>query len=172
MIQQIQYDTDEIQKFLDATKNSKLNEYNQTMQKLLSVQSRIPIISDIDPTELHQIIKKLKFMQYSFKDFIIKEGDVSQEIFFILSGECHVFVGNKKVGAIPTGSTFGEAAAVFSTKRNASVVCSSDKMTALSFGINHDNMDFCAPALASLYKNLALQINTKLEAMNQSLTKK
>jgi len=172
MIQQVEYDLEDIEKFLEITKISKANEYSQTLKKLLNVQSKISIIADIDPAELKVIIEKLKFVSVPFKEFIIKEGDISQEIFFVLSGEFHVFSNNKKVGVIAAGQTFGETAAVFNTKRNASVVCASKVATVLSFCINHENIDFCAPALAKLYKNLALQINTKLEEVNSQLIKK
>ena len=172
MIQQVTYDIDDIQKFLELNELSKLEECEQTLQKLLSVQKKISIIANIDPEQLKVIVDKLQFIKYNFKDIIIKEGDISQEIFFILSGECHAFHNNKKIGGIKAGSTFGEAAAIFNTKRNASVLCSSKEVTVLSFCINHDNMDFCAPALAKLYKNLARQINTKIEEMNDNLVKK
>lgn len=172
MIQQVQYDIDDIEKFLEINELAKRDKGSQTLQKLLHVQSKISIIADINPEELKVILKKLRFIKYNFKDFIIKEGEISEEIFFILSGECHVFAENKKVGVIPAGNTFGESAAIFHTKRNASVVCSSQETTVLSFSVNHDNIDFCAPALAKLYKNLARQINTKLEQMNSNLVKK
>lgn len=172
MIQQVVYDIDDIEKFIELNKTSKAEEYSQTLQKLLNAQNKISIIANIEPSELKVIIDDLKFVKYNFKDFIIKEGDVSKEIFFILSGECHVFHQNKKIGEIPMGKSFGESAAIFSTKRNASVVCSSKEVTVLSFSINHDNMDFCSSALATLYKNLALQINNKLEEINSKLVQK
>ena len=58
------------------------------------------------------------------------------------------------------------------TKRNASVLCLSKEATLISFSIDHDNMEFCAPALAQLYKNLAFEINAKLEDLNEEYTKK
>ena len=172
MIRQIQYDIDDIEKFLQVHKNSKEHEYSQNLGKLLHVQNKIPIFVGLDPKEIKVIVNNLKFVKYPYKDFVITQGDTSQEIFFILSGECHVFVNKNKVSEISTGTTFGEASAIFGTKRNASVVCSSKEVTLLSFSINHDNLDFCAAALATLYKNLAQQINTKLESMNTNLIKK
>ena len=109
---------------------------------------------------------KIKFITFNFKDVIIEEESSAKEIFFILSGECQVFVKNKKVGRLKSGETFGESAAIFNTKRNARVVCSKNSTVLLSFCIDHDNMDFCAEALATMYKNLAYQINIKLEDMN------
>ena len=172
MIQQVLYEIDDVEKFLDITEKYSKEENSQTLQKLLNVQNKISIIADIDPSELKVIIENLRFIKYNFKDYFIKEGDLSREIFFILSGECHVFHQNTKIGEIKAGQSFGESAAIFNTKRNATVVCASKEVTVLSFSINHDNMDFCAPALAKLYKNLASQLNKKLEEMNEKIVKK
>ncbi|MDF1875349.1 cyclic nucleotide-binding domain-containing protein [Sulfurimonas sp. SAG-AH-194-I05] len=171
MIQHVIYDMDDIDRFLEVHETNS-DAYSQTLQKLFNVQNKIPIIANIEQKDLEVILENLKFSRYNFKDFIIKEGDLSTEIFFILSGECHVFHNNSKIGILKAGTSFGEAAAIFNKKRNASVVCASDASTLLSFSINHDNMDFCAPSLAQIYKNLASQINTKLEVMNDNLTKK
>lgn len=172
MIQQVEYDIEDIEKFLDVHENSLLNKDSKTLEKLLSVQNKISLIANINEHELKAIITNLQFIKYNFKDYIIQEGDISQEIFFILSGECHVFVKNKKVGVLQSSTTFGEGAAIFNTKRNASVVCASKEVTLLSFSINHENIEFCSSAMATLYKNLALQINAKLERMNMDLIKK
>ncbi|MBC8237056.1 MAG: cyclic nucleotide-binding domain-containing protein [Helicobacteraceae bacterium] len=172
MIQQVEYDIDDIEAFLEVHENSEFNRDSKTLEKLLSVQNKISLIANIDEYELKAMIEKLQFVKYNFKDFIIKEGDISQEIFFILSGECHVFVESKQVGVLKSGTTFGEGAAIFNTKRNASVVCASKEVTVLSFCINSENAEFCSSAMATLYKNLALQINTKLEKMNMDIIKK
>lgn len=172
MIQQIKYDIEDVEAFLEVYENSQLHKDSKILEKLLSVQNKISFIANINEDELKAIIHHLQFLKYNFKDYIIREGDLSQEIFFILSGECHVFVGDKKVGVLKSGTTFGEGAAIFNTKRNASVVCASKEATVLSFSINHENTEFCSSAMATLYKNLALQINAKLERMNIDLIKK
>ena len=172
MIQQVTYNSEDIAKFLEVHESTPEYEYSQTLQKLLSVQNRISIIADIEQTELKIIIDKLKFVKHNFKDYVIKEGEISKEIFFTLSGEFHVFNGGNKIGVIPAGNAFGETAAIFNTKRNASVVCASKEATLLSFCINADAIEFCPTGLATLYKNLASQINSKLEEMNHNLAKK
>lgn len=172
MSEQIYYDEEDIEAFLEVTRRANQKEESQTLRKLLSVQDKISIISNIEPSDLKAITYNLKFIKYAFKDIIVQEGDTSEEIFYIFSGECQVFHKNKKVGEIHAGSTFGEAAAIFGSKRNATVACSSKYATVLSFSIDNNNMEFCAPALATLYKNLASQINAKLEDMNDALLKK
>jgi len=169
-MQSVVYDEDDVERFLDVQDMIDETSDRIILDKLLHVQNKISIIANIESDDLRAIVYDLKFINYKYRDFIIKEGDVSQEIFFILSGECQAFVKKKKVGVLQKGKAFGESAAIFNTKRNASVVCSSKEgATLLSFSIDHENMDFCAEALAKIYKNLAYQINVKLESMNQAL---
>ena len=167
MKQQVVYDKNDIENFLNLTKDEEKNDRrSKNFKKLLGVQKKISILSNINKIDLQQIVYNIQFLTYDFKDVIIDEDTKAREMYYILSGECQVFVKNKKVGKLKAGETFGESAAIFNTKRNARVVCSKNSTVLLSFCIDHDNMDFCAPALATMYKNLAYQINTKLEDMN------
>jgi len=171
MIHHVVYNEDDIEQFLELTHNIEDSD-SKTMKKLLSVQNKISLIANIDQSELKAIIYDLKFVKYNKKDIIVEQGEVSKAIYFILSGECSVFVDSHQVGVLKARDSFGESAAVFAEKRNATVVCSSEQLTLLSFCIDDDNMEFCAQALATLYKNLAYHINHKLEELNQRHIKK
>lgn len=167
MIASIEYNENDIENFLEFDNEmNKSRSYSKIFDRLLEVQNKIPILKGISKQDLKVILQNLKFTKHNYKEIVIKEGEVSQEIFFILSGECQVFVNKKKVGDLKPGKSFGEIAAIFHKTRNATVACSSQELMLLSFKIDNDNMDFCAPALATLYKNLAYQINNKLESMN------
>ena len=161
------YNEDEIADFLKFTKIME-TQNSKNMKKLLSVQNKIPILSGIDPLDIQAIIYDLKFLKVQHLESIVKEGDNTREIFFILSGECGVFVKNNQVNTLKKGDSFGESASIFQTQRDATVVCTSEEVTLLSFSIDHDNLEFCAVALAKMYKNLAFQINAKLEKMNSN----
>ena len=97
---------------------------------------------------------------------LLSENDISNDIYFLIEGECQVFHKEKKVGILYAGNIFGESGVIFKTKRNASVVCASKTATLLTFKIDEESNEFTTGALATLYKNLALQINTKLETLN------
>ena len=169
-MQHTAYNASDIEEFLKVD-DAQEHDESKIMKKLLSVQNKISIFVAIEPDDLKAIIYDLKFIKYSRKDILIKEGDVSKNIFFILSGDCQVFVKNHKVGELTKGQSLGETAAIFNTPRNATVACSSENATILSFSIDHDNMQFCGAALAQMYKNLAFEINSKLEDMNKTLSK-
>lgn len=166
------YSVEDIEKFLEITRLENEKPENISLKKLLSVQDKIPIFRNIDPEELKAIIYDLKFIKYKFKDYVIEQGDISENIYYILQGNCQVFSSGQKVATLGAGTVFGESAAIFKTKRNASVVCSSEEATLLSFSIDEDNVEFCAQALLTLYKNLASQINAKLESSNATMIKK
>lgn len=166
------YTVDEIEQFIEINKKLEQEEQSLSVKKLLRVQDKISIFKDIDPHELKAIVYELKFVKYKFKDYVVEEGDIKEEIFFIIEGECQVFHKKHKVGALKSGTVFGEAGAIFKTKRNASVICATKEATLLSFRIDQNNMEFCSNALAILYKNLASEINAKLEDLNRSCTTK
>ena len=166
------YITEDVKKFLQINKDTENEEQSRSLKKLLSVQDKISIFRDIDPDELKAIVYNLKFVKFKFKDYVIEQNDTNEEIFFIIDGECQVFHNKKKVGKLRAGEIFGESGAIFKSQRNASVVCASEDATLLSFCIDENNMEFCASALAVLYKNLASEINAKLEEINFEFIKK
>lgn len=166
-----EYSLDDIEKFLEINRVEHTQNQNSNIQKLLSVQNKIAIFKDINPVELKAIIYNLKFIKYHLGDYIIKQNDSSQEMFFIITGKCEVLHNTTKIATLKAGDIFGESAAIFKTKRNASLACSSSETTLLSFCIDDDNLDFCASALATLYKNLAFEINAKLQDINYEYIK-
>ncbi len=169
---QVNYSINDIANFLEVTRIVREQPNSKSLDKLLSVQDKISIFKNIDPLELKAIVSDLKFVKYKFKDYVVKQNDESLEVFFIINGECHVFRDKNKIGVLKPGAVFGEAGVIFKTKRNASVVCASEEATMLSFCIDEENIEFCAPALATFYKNLASQINDKLESLNQAFAAK
>ena len=165
---QSNYTIKEIEKFLEIDADVKEEEHSMSLRKLIQVKDKISIFKNIDEYDLKAIVYDVEFIKYKFKDYIVKENDDSNNILFIIKGECQVFHNKKIVAKLKSGEIFGETAAIFHTKRNASVVCSSEETTLLSFCIDQKNLEFCAEALALLYKNLAFEINAKLEDLNDS----
>lgn len=161
----IEYLVEDIETFLRINEEE-IEEDSQSLAKLLSVANRIQIFKNIDSLDLKAIVYDVKFERYKRKDYVVEQGQLKKEIFFIIDGECQVFFNTTRIGKLRPGEVFGEAGAIFGTKRGATVICASEKATLLSFKIDEENIDFCAPALAILYKNLAFEINTKLSTIN------
>ena len=161
----IEYFVEDIEKFLRINEEE-IEEQSQSLSKLLSVSDKIKIFKNIESLDLRAIVYDVKFERYKLKDYIVEQGQLKKEIYFIIDGECQVFYNTTRIGTLRPGEVFGEAGAIFGTKRGATVICASEKATLLSFKIDEENIDFCAPALAALYKNLAYEINTKLDGLN------
>jgi CRP-like cAMP-binding protein len=166
------YSVDDIEEFLNISDDEKSKSDSQIMQKLLSVQDKITIFKNIDPYELKSIVYDLKFMRFKHKDYIVEQDTQNNEIYYIIDGLCQVFKSKVKIGELHPGSSFGESGAIFSHKRNATVVCASESATLISFKIDQENLDFSARALAILYKNLASEINAKLDELNNQVATK
>lgn len=172
MMQSQKYLLQDLEKFLKINEAFEKEIENESLRKLLSVQDKISIFRDIDPYDLEAIVYDVKFVKYKQKDYIIRQKQTREEIFFIISGECFVYSDNKKVGDLRSGEVFGEGGAIFKTPRSASVVCASKDAVLISFCINENNLEFCASAIATLYKNLAFEINAKLEDVNHAFGQK
>lgn len=171
MSSEIIYTIEEIEQFLQLHEDD--DEFSQTksMKKLLSVQNKISIFKNIDPEDLKAIVYNLSFKKFKFKEYVVKQNEISNELFFIIDGKCQVFYNKQKVGELGAGEVFGESGAIFKTTRSASVICASEELTLLSFCIDENNMEFCAEALATIYKNLASQIDAKLREINYVYSK-
>ena len=165
MSNNIEYLVEDIEKFLKINADE-IEEQSLSLKKLLSVADKIKIFKHIDPIDLRAIVYDVQFERYKFKDHIVDQGQLKKEIYFIIDGECQVFYNTTNIGTLRPGEVFGEAGAIFGTKRGATVICASPKATLLAFKIDEENVDFCAEALATLYKNLAYEINTKLDTLN------
>jgi CRP-like cAMP-binding protein len=166
MSQLSSYLPEDIKNFLLVHQEEQNSEQSKSLKKLLSVQDKISIFKNINPEELKAIVYDLKFIRAARNDLIIKENDESRDIFFIIDGKCEVLREGNKLGTLRPGEIFGESGAIFHSKRNANVVCASEEVKLLSFKIDENNLEFCSVALATLYKNLAHEINAKLEEIN------
>lgn len=166
-----EYSIDEIKEFLVVNELESEKE-NKHLEKLSRLHNKVFLFKDIDFNELKTIIDDLKFVKYSYKDFITNQGEISTQMFYIIQGECDVLYNNKKVGKLKSGEVFGENGAIFHTQRNASVVCSSEEINLLMFSLDQNNMEFCSKALATMYKNLSSEINSKLSELNMAYISK
>jgi hypothetical protein len=74
--------------------------------------------SDLFIREIVQILEPMVFLPH---DFIIRQGEFGDCMYFLSTGDVEVLVGEQKVAQLGEGSPFGEAALIQGEKRNASV---------------------------------------------------
>jgi len=111
------------QEFIDAivSDNAKFQVWNQYLSCLCqSYQLLMCYFSRQDTQYLPET------RQYKKDDIIIEEGTEGDEVFTLLRGTAKVMSNNEEVGEIHEDEIFGAIAALTDTKRNASIVATSD----------------------------------------------
>ncbi len=166
------YDIDDIEKFIHYTKQLQHSDEYQSLQKLLSVKDKIAIFHDISKYELKALVYDVKFKRVKFKEYILKEREKSVAIYYILQGECQAFKDKKLIGTLHEGDTFGEIGVITNTPRSADILCSSKEAILLEFKLHQEKNAFNAQALATIYRNLAISINEKLQQLNIAAVKR
>ena len=58
---------------------------------------------------------------YSDRDEIVKEGEMDDRFYILVSGQCSVERHGKQLGAIDTGDCFGETSYVSGARRTATI---------------------------------------------------
>ena len=156
----------QLKELLEQSQALKMLQENKTLQKLLSIKDRLPLFEDLESLEIKSILYDVGFRQCSKGEYIITQGELSEEIYYILSGSCKVLQDEKPIAKLEAGAAFGEIGAIFDLERSASVVAASDRVTLLAFKIDQEEMEYNAAALAKIYKNLAYEITQKLYKQN------
>lgn len=101
------------------------NKINATIHHL----KKIVAFSNLDDTEMADLVKYSEVLEYSDLDIIIAEGDKSDYFYGIISGSAVVTVNKTDndgtyICALGEGEVFGEAAIVQDIKRTANVLSS------------------------------------------------
>jgi hypothetical protein len=107
--------------FIDELPHSlKTQIYLYLYRELLS---KVPLFQDADAGFIEDLIVKLKPRILPPNDYIIREEQIGQEMYFIKRGEVEAF--SEKTGRVyrqmSAGTFFGEIALIYSSRRTASV---------------------------------------------------
>ena len=87
----------------------------------------MPLFYDLDVNELAWIIQKLKTTIYLPDDFIIREGEIGNEMYFIMNGIAKIVIKTENSNKpslqifLKKGEYFGEIALIIDSKRTADV---------------------------------------------------
>jgi len=166
VIKNTNYTKEEIGRILEAGEASKLS---VSQEKLLEISDKIYLFDRISKEDIIRMTTNVKFKRHAKGDMIMKAGDTSKEVYFILNGMGVVVVEGKKIVAtIDSGNMFGEMAFLTKNPRNATILSNKDGTTVISFEINDTkcNEIFSYP-FVQLYKNIALDLTRKIELSNQ-----
>jgi hypothetical protein len=82
---------------------------------------KVALFKDANEVFIREVVQLLHSMVFLPNDYIIRQGEYGDCMYFLSSGDVEVLVGEQKVAQLGAGSPFGEAALLQGEKRNASV---------------------------------------------------
>jgi hypothetical protein len=86
-----------------------------------SIIEKVGLFKDADEIFIREVVQLLHSMVFLPDDYIIRQGEYGDCMYFLSAGEVQVIVSGQKVADLGAGSPFGEAALLQDEKRNASV---------------------------------------------------
>ncbi len=94
---------------------------------------KLKFFHDFSQGEVHEILAAAVWQSYSPGEEIVKEGDMDDRFYVLMSGACRVERSGQVVGLLETGSCFGEASYLPGSRRTATVRAE-DHVTVLKVG--------------------------------------
>jgi len=82
---------------------------------------KLDVFQGADEVFIREAVQRLKPRVYLPHEFIIRQGEVGDAMYFLTSGDLAVLVGGVEVARLGAGSTFGETALVTDERRNATI---------------------------------------------------
>lgn len=83
--------------------------------------AKVKIVQDLDPYERSQMADALENAEYTAGEVIVKQGDIGDTFFVLMSGGCSVTVDGSEVKGLTAPDFFGEIALVTGKPRAATV---------------------------------------------------
>ena len=82
---------------------------------------RLKFFHDFSHGEILEVMRASQWQDYATDEEIVKEGEMDDRFYIIVSGQCAVERHSKRLGALDTGDCFGEASYVQGAKRTATI---------------------------------------------------
>jgi len=100
-------------------------------QERFNILRRLNFFHDFSHREIRELLDASDWREYRAGDEIVKEGEMDDRFYVIVSGECVVESNGVTVGQMQSGNCFGESSYVSGTKRTATIKAH-DPVTVLS----------------------------------------
>jgi voltage-gated potassium channel len=86
-----------------------------------TILSKVSLFRNANEIFIREIVQLLRPIVFLPDDYIIRQGEYGDCMYFLSSGDVEVLVGDTKVAQLGAGSPFGETALLQGEKRNASI---------------------------------------------------
>ena len=108
--------------------HQKLRQENSRIdhQEQFGVLRRLKFFHEFSHAEIWEVLRASNWQDYAAGEEIVKEGEMDDRFYIIVSGNCAVERCGKAVGGLDTGDCFGEASYVQGAKRTATIRAASD----------------------------------------------
>ena len=138
-----------------------IHKYDTNEDKLLEIKDKIEIFHTLTDDELLDIVYDISFKKYKYNEMIIQKNEITDDVYFILSGECIVHQGSTSF-ILEAGTVVGEIAAMFNLARNHTVYIHTNDTALLKFKIHKESKKKHCIAFGKLFYELSKQLNDKL----------
>jgi hypothetical protein len=103
--------------------HQKLREQNARIdrQEQFGVLRRLKFFHEFSHAEIWEVLRASQWQNYAPGEEIVKEGEMDDRFYIIVSGQCVVERHGDKLGGLDTGDCFGEASYVQGAKRTATI---------------------------------------------------
>jgi len=90
-------------------------------QEQFSLLRRLKFFHDFSHGEIHEVMRASHWQDYASGEEIVKEGEMDDRFYIIVSGHCAVDRHGLAIGMLQSGECFGEASYVPGAKRTATI---------------------------------------------------
>ena len=137
-----------------------------SLEKLLLDREKFNIFNDMSSSDIALIVTNVKFNFFAQGEIIIKENDISEIVYLIISGECEVTISNSIVGILESDAIFGEISGATQSPRQATIIATQDTYV-VSFLIDYDSFDNFIVPFAYFYRNITKSLISKIVKLNR-----
>jgi len=134
--------------------------------------SKIPFFYDMEPVEIQALAKILKIRVFPKNHHVFMEGDIQEEMYFILEGTVRILKKNKRgsndiLAEFGPPHVFGELALVSPGRRSASVYSVTDLVLAeLSCNKFNKLVESSPKAAVCIIRKIAETLSSRLRKIN------
>ncbi len=103
--------------------HQRLREANSRIdrQEQFGVLRRLKFFHEFSHAEIWEVLRASSWQDYAAGEEIVKEGEMDDRFYILVSGGCVVERHGRSIGALDTGDCFGEASYVPGAKRTATI---------------------------------------------------
>jgi CRP-like cAMP-binding protein len=90
-------------------------------QEQFGLLRRLKFFHDFSHAEIWEVMRASHWQDYASGDEIVKEGEMDDRFYILVSGNCAVERHSQSIGILSTGECFGETSYVQGAKRTATI---------------------------------------------------